>query len=205
MPASVSQVTDGAPHNSSPENMKNKICSNGIAVVSLLAAGLALTSAHGHQHREVFGRIIHKSKASSGSSLTFTTPGAADSKAVYAARSGVAVLISTPVSVAVLPTPTGITRGPDCFGASCDSTNASHQSTSLTHPTPVPQLQPPAFEVQDGQLASLPVRQLARYRSSQTSGKDEVSPTGELGPTSTATMLAKAIGTYWLFILRLQS
>ena len=71
--------------------MKNELFSNGIAVVSLIAAGLALTSAHGHQHGEVFGRIIHKSKASSGSSLTFTTPGAADSKAVYAARSGVAL------------------------------------------------------------------------------------------------------------------
>ena len=185
--------------------MKNKILSNGIAVVSLIAAGLTLTSAHGHQHGEVFGRIVHKSKASSGSSLTFTTPGAAGSKAVYAARSGVAVLISTPASVAVLPTPTGVTRGSDCFGASCDSTNATHQSTSLTHPTPVPQLQPPAFEIQDGQLASLPIRQMTRYRSSQTSDKDEVSPATELGPTSTDTMLAKAIGTYWLFRLRLRS
>ena len=185
--------------------MKNKLFSNGIAVVSLIAAGLALTSAHGHQHDEVFGRIIQKSKASSGSSLTFTTPGSADSKAVYAARSGITVLISTPASVTVLPTPTDITRGSDCFGANCDSTNATHQSNSLTHPTPVPQLQPPAFEIQDGQLANLPIRRMTRYRSSQTSDKDEVSPTTELSPTSAGTMLTKAIGTYWLFILRLRS
>lgn len=63
--------------------MKNKLFSNGVFVVSLIAAGLALTSAHGHQHGEVFGRIIQKSKASSGSSLTFVTPGAANSKAVF--------------------------------------------------------------------------------------------------------------------------
>ena len=185
--------------------MKHKLFSSGIAVVSLIAAGLAPTSAHGHQHGEVFGRIIHKSKASSGSSLNLTTPASAESKAVYAARSGLAVLISTPASVALIPKPTGITRGSDCFGASCDSTNATHQSNSLTHPTPVPQLQPPAFEIQVGQLAGLPIRRMTRYRSSQTSHKDEVSPTSELGPTSTGTMLAKPIGTYSLFTLRLQS
>ena len=176
--------------------MKHKLFNNGIAVVSFIAAGLAPTSAHGHQHGEVFGRIIHKSKASSGSSLAFTTPASADSKAVYAAESGVAVLIFTSASVAVMPTPTGIARGSDCFGASCDSTNATHQSNSLTHPTPVPQLQPPAFEIQVGQLAGVPIRRMTRYRSSQTSDKDEVSPTSQLGPTSTGTMLAKAIGTY---------
>ena len=193
-------------HNSSRENMKNKLFSNGIAVVSLIAAGLALTSAHGHQHGEVFGRVIQKSKASSGSSLTFTTPGLADGKvAVYDARSGVAVLISIPASVVVLPMPTGITRGSDCFGTKCDSTNAIHQSVSLTHPTPVPQLQPPAFEIQEGQLAGLPIRRMTRYRSSRTSDRDEVPPTTELDPTSTRTMLAKATGTYWLFVLRLRS
>ena len=176
--------------------MKNKLFSNGIAVVSLIAAGLALTSAHGHQHGEVFDRIIHKSKASSGSSLTFTTPGSANSKAVFAARSGIPVLISTLASLTVLPTPTGNTRGSDCFGANCDSTNATHQSNSLSHPTPVPQLQHPAPEIQDGQLASLPIRRMTRYRSSQTSDKDEVSPTTELGLTPAGTMLAKAIGTY---------
>ena len=185
--------------------MKNKLFSNGIAVVFLIAAGLARTSAHGHQHGDVFGRIIHKSKASSGSSLTFTTPGLADSKAVYDARFGVAILISIPASVVVLPTPTGITRGSDCFSTNCDSTNATHQSVSPTHPTPVPQLQPPAFEIQEGQLAGLPIRRMTRYRSSQISNKDEVSLTTELDPTSTRTMLAKAMGTYWLFIFRLRS
>ena len=185
--------------------MKDTLFSNGIAVVSLITAGLALTSAHGHQHGEVFGRIIHKSKASSGSSLTFTTPGTADSKAVFTVRSSAGGLISDTAFVAVLPTPTAITRGSDCFGANCDSTNATYQSNSLTHPTPVPQLQPPAFEIQDGQLAGAPIRRMTRYRSSQTSNKDEVSPTSELGPTSTGTKLAKAIGTYWLVIPRLQS
>ena len=185
--------------------MKNKLFSNGIAVVSLIAAGLALASAHGHQHGEVFGRILIKSKASSGSSLTFTTLGAVDCEIAYAVRSAVAVLISDPASVAVLPTPTGNTRGSDCFGANCDSTNATHQSNSLTHPTPVPQLQPPAFEIQDGKLAGPPIRRMTRYRSSQTSDEDEVSPTSELEPISTGTILAKAIGTYWFFILRLRS
>ena len=180
--------------------MKNKPFSNGIAIVSLIAAGLALTSAHRHQHGEVFGRIIHKSKASSGSSLNFTTTGSVDSKAVYAARSSLAVLISTPASVAVLPTPTG---GFHCSGANSYTANATFQSNCLTHPTPVPQLQPPAHEFQDGELASLPSRRMTRYRSSQTSNEDEAPPTTDFGLTSTATMLANTIGTYWLFVLRL--
>lgn len=75
--------------------MKNKLLSNRLAVVSLITAGLALTTnaklqAHGHQHGDVFGRIMHKSTASSGSSFSITTLGAADSKPHHAARPGFA-------------------------------------------------------------------------------------------------------------------
>ena len=65
--------------------MKNKLSSNGLTVLSLVTAGLVLTTnaklqAHGHQHNDVLGRIVHKSKASSGSSENITTLGAADSQ-----------------------------------------------------------------------------------------------------------------------------
>lgn len=183
--------------------MKNKLFSNGLAIVSLITAGLALITnaklqAHGHQHGDVFGRIMHKPKASSGSSPSITRLGAAESKTLYAARSGVAVLIHPSDSVAVLPTASGIARGPDCFGGDCDPTNATHQSNPFMHPTPVPQLQLQALEVQDGQLNTLPSRRRNRYRSPQTFGKDESAPITELSPASTGTMSAKTSGTNWL-------
>ena len=73
--------------------MKNKILSNGLAVVSVITAGLALTTnaklqAHGHLHGDLFGRIMHKTIASSGSSSNITTLGAADCKTLRIARSG---------------------------------------------------------------------------------------------------------------------
>lgn len=73
--------------------MKDTLFSNGLAVISLITAGLALTAnakhqAHGHQHDDIFGRIMHKSRASSGSSLNITTVGAADSKHTRTARPG---------------------------------------------------------------------------------------------------------------------
>ena len=180
--------------------MKNKLFSNGIAVVSLIAAGLALTSAksqaHGHQHADVFGRIMHKPKASSGSSLNITTLGAADSKTFYAAGSGSAFLNPPPEPVAVLPTPTSLGYGPACLD--CDSTNATHQPSSFTHPTPTPQLELQALKVQDGQLASLSNRRRKGYRSFHNSGKDEAYPANGLGPASTGTISAKISGTYWL-------
>lgn len=75
--------------------MKNKLFSNGLVIVSLITAGLAPTTnaklqAHGHQHGDVFGRIMHKRTASSGSSLNITTLGAADSKTRHAAGPGFA-------------------------------------------------------------------------------------------------------------------
>lgn len=158
--------------------MKSTLFSNGVAVFSLVTAGLALTTnanlrAHGHQHGDIFGRIMHKPKASSGSSLDITTLGAADSPVV------------------AIPTATGIALGPGCFGGDCDPTNATHHSKPFTHQTPVPQLQLQASEVQGGQLASLPSRRRNRYRMLQTSGKDEAAPIIKLGPSSTGTMLAK--------------
>ena len=66
--------------------MKNKLISNGVAVIALITAGLVLTSAkpqaHGHQHADVFGRIVHRSKASSGSSFLPTPLEIADSKTI---------------------------------------------------------------------------------------------------------------------------
>lgn len=180
--------------------MKNALFSNGLAVFSLVTAGLALTTnaklqAHGHQHGDIFGRIMHKPKASSGSSLGITTLGAADSKTVYAARSGIAVLSNPADSVAVTPTATGIAVRPGCFGGNCDPTNATHHSKSFTHPTPVPQLQFQASAVQGSQLASLPSRRRNRYRMWQISGEDGSAPNTELGPASTGTMMAKTSGT----------
>lgn len=75
--------------------MKNKLFSDGLAVFSLITAGLALTAnakiqAHGHQHGDVFDRIMHKSTASSGSSLNITSIGVADSIPHYVARLGYA-------------------------------------------------------------------------------------------------------------------
>ena len=182
--------------------MKNKLLSNGLAVVSLITAGLALTTnaklqAHGHQHGDVFGRIMHQTKASSGSSLKITTIGAADCKPHHC-PSGVAVLIHPPDFVAVLPTATGVARGPDCFDGDYDPTNATNYSNPCTRPTPVPQLQLQALEVQDSQSASLPSRRRNRYRTLRTSGKDEAAPIAELGPVSTGTTFAKTRGTYWL-------
>ena len=65
--------------------MKNKLSSNGLTILSLVTAGLMLRTnaklqAHGHQHNDVFDRIIHMPKASSGSSESITTLGAADSQ-----------------------------------------------------------------------------------------------------------------------------
>ena len=65
--------------------MKNTLFSDGLAVVSLITAGLTLTAnakiqAHGHQHGDIFDRIMHKSTASSGSSFNITTLGTADSR-----------------------------------------------------------------------------------------------------------------------------
>ena len=181
--------------------MKNTLFSNGLAVVSLITAGLALTTnakvqAHGHQHGDVFGRIMHKPKASSGSSSNITTVGAADSKAPYAARSGDDVLNYPSDSVAVLPTATGIAHGPHCFGGHCHPANATHQSHHFLHATPVPQSQLQALEVQDGQLTTLPSRRRNRYRNLQTSAKDVAAPVTEVGQASASTMLAKTSGTY---------
>ena len=178
--------------------MKTRPFSNGLAVVSLITAGLALTSAkpqaHGHQHADIFGRILHKSKASSGSSLGTSLLGATDSRTIRSARSGVAVLIYSPESVTLLPTATGAGREPDCFGEDCSSTNATQPSNPFTHPTPGPQIQLQAFGVQDGQLAGLSSRRRNRYRSSQTSENDEASPTTEIRPASTGTMFEGTIG-----------
>ncbi len=181
--------------------MKNTLFSNGLAVVSLVTAGLVLTidaklQAHGHQHGDVFGRIMHKPKASSGSSSNITTIGAAHSKISYAARSGVAILSYPSDSVAVLPTATGIAGGPDCFGGHCHPANVTHQSHHFPHATPVPQLQLQALEVQDGQLTTLPSRRRNRYRHLQTSGKDDGAPVTEVGQASASTMSVKTSGTY---------
>lgn len=177
---------------------------NGVAVISLITAGLALTSAkpqaHGHQHADVFGRIMHKAKASSGSSLNLTNLGAADGKTFCAVRrSGGSILTSPPEPVAVLPTATGISCGPNYFGGDYDPTNVTHQSSPFTDPTPIPRSQLQALKVQDGQLASLSSRRRKGYRSSHLSAKDEASPASELGPASTSTISAKTSGTYWLF------
>ena len=181
---------------------KNKHFPNGIAVVSLITAGLALTStkpqAHGHQHADIFGRIVHKAKASSGSSLNLTNLGAADGKLFCTVRSRGSILISPPEPVAILPTTTGISCGPNYFGGDCDSTNVTHQSSPFTDPTPIPQSQLQALKVQDGQLAGLSSRRRKGYRSSHLSAKDEASPASELGPASTSTISAKTSGTYWL-------
>lgn len=180
--------------------MKNKLFPNGIAVASFIAAGLALTSAkpqtHGHQHADVFDRIMHKAKASSGSSFNLTNLEAADSKTFYAARSGGAILTFPSEPVAVLPTATGISCGPTCFGGNCDPTNATHQSDPFADPTHIPQLQLQGLKVQDGQLASLPSRRRKGYRSSHLSAKNEASPASELGPACTSTTSAKTSGTY---------
>lgn len=181
--------------------MKHQVFSNSLAVASLITAGLVLTTnaklqAHGHQHGDVFGRIMHKPIASSGSSSIITTLGAAASMTLRIARPGVAVLILHPGSVALLPTATGRASGPDCFGGDCDPTNVTHHSNPFTHPTPVPQLQIQALEVQDGQLASLPSRRRNRYRVSQTSAIDEAAPVTELSPVSTDPMLAKTSSMY---------
>ena len=186
--------------------MKSKLFSNGLTVVSLITSGMPLTTdaksqAHGHQHDDVFGRIMHKSAASSGSSLNVTTLGTAHSKTLYSTRAGIAVLADSLDSVAVFPTATGVPSGTDCFHGSCDPKNAMYHSNPFTHATPVPQLQLHALEAQDGPLASLPSRRRNRYRAWQTSGKDEATPITELDPASTGTMLAKSSGTcsltYW--------
>lgn len=183
-------------------SMKNRLFSNGIAVISLITAGLALTSAkpqtHGHQHAGVFGRIMHKAKASSGSSLSFTNLGAAVGKTFCALRSGDSILTFHPEPVAVLPTATGISCGPDCSRGDCDSTNVTHQSGLFADPTPISQLQLQALRVQDGQLASLSSRRRKGYRSSHLSANGEASPATEVGPASTSTILAKTSGTSWL-------
>ena len=156
----------------------------------------AKPQSHGHQHGHVFNRVLQKSQASSGSSLNTATLGAADSKALYAA-SCVAVLIDLLESVDILPTTTGTAYGPNCFGRDCDATNSTHYSNHFTHPTPVPQLQPQASKVQDGQLASLLSLRSDRYRVPQISGIDEASrPTG-LGLASPGPMPVKIKGTYW--------
>lgn len=191
--------------------MKNNLFSYGYVVVSLITAGLTPTTsagpqAHGHQHGDIFGRILRKSKASSASSLNITSLGAAHSKFFYAAISDVAVLIYTLDSAAVLPTATGIIRGSDYIGGDCDSTNVSHHQNPFTHPTPVPQLQLQPLEVQAVQLAGLASRRRSiRYRSSQTCEEDAASPTTERGPASTGTMSAKTSGTYGLTYRRLRS
>lgn len=181
--------------------MKNELFSNGIAVVSLITAGLALTSAkpqaHGHQHADVFDRVMHKAKASSGSSLNLTNLGAADGKTFCAVRSRGSILTSPPESVAVLPTATGISCGSSCFGGDCDSTNVNHKSSPFTDPMPIPQLQLQALKVQDGQLASLSSRRRKGYRSSHLSAKDKRTAS-KLSPASTSTISAKTSGMYWL-------
>ena len=73
--------------------MKNKIFSDSLAIVSLITAGLVMTTnakpqAHGHHHGHASGGIVHKQIASSGSSLNITTLGAADSNIPYSARFG---------------------------------------------------------------------------------------------------------------------
>ena len=167
--------------------------SNGLAVVPFITAGLILTTnaklqAHGHQHGGVFGRIVHKSKASSGSSLNVTTLGGTNLTG----------------SVAVIPTATGIAR-PHCFGETCESTNSTKPLGPSMHPTPVPQFQLQTLRVQDGHLSSLPSLRQDRYLASQYLGKDIASPITGLGPAATGTTLVKTSGKYSLTHLQLRS
>lgn len=74
--------------------MKRKLFSGNLVLV-LVTAGLTLTTnakpqAHGHQHGDVFDRIMQNSKASSGSSLNITALGAESSETFYITRSGLA-------------------------------------------------------------------------------------------------------------------
>ncbi len=160
--------------------------SNGLAVVSFITAGLVLNTnaklqAHGHRHGDVFGRIVHKSKASSGSSLNVTTLGG----------------INLTGSVAVISTATGIAR-PHCFGETCESTNSTKPLGPSMHPTPVPQIQLQTLQVQDGHLSSLPSRRQNRYIASQYPGRDIASPITGLGLAATGTTLVKTSGKYYL-------
>ena len=73
--------------------MKINLFSHHLTVVSLITAGLTLTThakllAHGHQYGHVFGRIVHKQTASSGSSLNDNPLGAVDRKPHLAVRTG---------------------------------------------------------------------------------------------------------------------
>ena len=54
--------------------MKGKLVVDGIAVISLVTGGLVPTAAavHAHHHGDVIGRIMHKSKAISGSRFNTT-------------------------------------------------------------------------------------------------------------------------------------
>ena len=183
--------------------MKTQFVSNGLAVISFITAGLALTSsakpqAHGHQHGGVFGRNMHNSKVSSGSSLNINTLGAADSQTLYAARSDVAVLIYPLEFVAVFPTATGTTRGSNCLGADCDSMNATYYSRPFARPTPVPQLQLQPLEAQGDQSADFSSRRRNRYRTSEATGKAEASSTTHLVPASTSTEPAQASSKFRL-------
>ena len=180
--------------------MKNTLFSNGLAIISFITAGLALTTnakiqGHGHLHGDIFGRIVHKSKASSWSSSNATTLGAPDSQMFHVVSPCVAVLNNPTESATILSTATGISGGPDCFGENCVPGNATDHSHPPKHSTPVPQVPVPTLEAQDGPFAGLPGRRRNRYLTSQTPDKVERSPITVLGSGSTEIRLAKTSGT----------
>ena len=97
-------------------------------------------------------------------------------------------------SVALPPATTGVALDSGCFGSDCHPLNATQPFDPFSYPTPVPQFQHQAPEVQGGQLASLPSRRRHRFHTSQTSGKDKATPVTEVLSSSTGTLLAKPTG-----------
>ncbi|KAL9102038.1 MAG: hypothetical protein Q9163_002771 [Psora crenata] len=130
---------------------------DGIAVISLIAGELATTAAaaHAHHHGEIIGRIMHKSKASSGSSSSVTTVDSSNGPSHPQATISV-------VSVR-------------CLHDGCDAAGAIFEPVPLTHATPVPQeLHTQALHLQQVDTQATPTRRWTQSRPRM------VVPAGEL-------------------------
>lgn len=135
--------------------MKAKALPNGSAILLVLAVGLDSTASgriqlHGHQHGDVLGRILHKPKVSSGSSILMT----ATDRETRLPCMVTATLTEGTDLVASLPNPTEIVNDARCLGAECDLLNVTNRLHVSPRITTVPQVQLKDLELRDPQLSN---------------------------------------------------
>lgn len=155
--------------------MKAKAIANGSAILLVAAIGFdsivsGRIQSHGHQHGDVLGRILHKPKASSGSSILVT----ATDRETRLPCIVMATLTEITESIVTLPHPTETAIGARCFSAECDLLNVTTRLHVFPHVTTVPQLQGMDLDLRDAQLSTR-CRRRSRVRAASNGENPDTS------------------------------